>query len=135
MNKIKFEHTLCFYAILDFSHFLQIIFGYTLKDITLIRSLYTTYTFAGLRNAIGLGLGFFILQNQLKKRCKILLKRDANIFITVRYLSTSKSYMRCMCLKQVFLYRCQRQITSNAATIFVRAKCGAGLNSQKRGVE
>lgn len=73
MNKIKFQHTLCFYAILDFSHFLQIVFGYTLKNITLIRSLYT-YTFAGLRNAIGLGLGFLILQNQLdnfaEKRCK-----------------------------------------------------------------
>lgn len=62
-----------------------------------------------------------------------MLKRDADIFITLRYVSTSKLHE--VYVTQVFLYTCQRQMISNAATIFVRAKYEAGLNSKKRGVE
>lgn len=81
--------------LISYRWFLEILW-----EIWLWIDLCTPNTFAGLKNLIGLGLGFL----SFKISWIILLKRDVNIFVTLRYVGTSKNYMRYMYLTQVFLY-------------------------------
>lgn len=87
----SFQQTLHFYAILAFSHFLQIILGDTLRDMTLNRILYTC-TSAGVKNPIG--FWFF----SFKISCIILLERESNIFLYKIFKYKYKIYMRYICI-------------------------------------